>query len=464
MPELPFEPGPEAPEDGFATGLPARDVYTVSRLNAEARLLLESSFPLLWIEGEISNLARPGSGHWYFSLKDDRAQVRCAMFRNRNQYLRLTPRDGMQVMLRGRVSLYEGRGEFQIIAEHMEEAGDGALRRAFEALKARLGAEGLFDPQLKRPLPRLPGRIGVVTSPTGAALRDVLSVLRRRFPAIPVLVFPVGVQGAGAAEEIAAALDKAGAMGACDVLLLVRGGGSLEDLWAFNEEIVARAIRRSPVPVVVGVGHETDFTIADMAADARAPTPSVAAETVSPDAGAWIREYAAHERKLEHQMGAALQRQWQRLDWLDKRLHQQHPERRLAQQSERLEGLRRRMAAAQRAHIQDLAIGLERQWARLQGHSPQRRLEDLKLRRMRAGERLVAAMRQHLTRSGHALASVARSLETVSPLATLARGYSVLTDAEGKRIIRSSDEVGVGDPVRARLHEGALDLRVERKD
>jgi exodeoxyribonuclease VII large subunit len=447
-----------------AAPLPYRDVYTVSRLNAEARALIEASFPLLWIEGEISNFARPGSGHWYFSLKDDQAQVRCAMFRNRNQYLALTPRDGMQVLLRGRVSLYEGRGEFQIIAEHMEEAGDGALRRAFEALKARLSAEGLFNPELKRPLPRLPRRIGVVTSPTGAALRDVLSVLRRRFAAIPVLVFPVSVQGAGAAEEIAAALDKAGRVGGCDVLLLVRGGGSLEDLWAFNEEAVARAIRRSEVPVVVGVGHETDFTIADFAADARAPTPSVAAETVSPDAEAWVREYAGYERKLDRQMAMLLERHWQRLDWLDKRLEQQHPQRRLAQQRERLAGLRQRLTSTQRAGLQGLTITLERLGAALQRHSPQRRLEQHKLREARARERLMSAMREQLASRGHRLEAATRSLETISPLATLARGYSILTDAQGGRVIRASKDVALGETLAARLHEGTLDLTVEGKD
>lgn len=447
-----------------AAPLPYRDVYTVTRLNAEARALLEASFPLLWIEGEISNLARPSSGHWYFSLKDEQAQVRCAMFRNRNQYLALTPRDGMQVLLRGRVGLYEGRGEFQVIVEHMEEAGDGALRRAFEALKARLSAEGLFAPELKRPLPRLPRRIGVITSPTGAALRDVLSVLRRRFAAIPVLVFPVSVQGAGAAEEIAAALDKASQLGACDVLLLVRGGGSLEDLWAFNEEIVARAIRRSEIPVVVGVGHETDFTIADFAADARAPTPSVAAETASPDGEAWTREFAGFERKLDRQMAMLLERYWQRLDWLDKRLGQQHPQRRLAQQVERLKALRQRLNSVQRSRLQGLRLALERLGATLQRHSPQRRLEQLKLREARALERLKAAISAQQTRWGHRLEAATHSLETISPLATLARGYSILTDVEGRRVIRSSEEVATGERLKARLHEGSLNVKVEGKD
>ena len=255
---------------------PERTVYSVSELNQTIRGLLESEFPLIWVEGEISNLAQPSSGHMYFSLKDESAQVRCAMFRGRNQFLRFTPENGQKVVIRARVSLYEARGEFQLIAEHMEDAGAGALQRAFEELKARLAAEGLFDESLKQDIPELPTRIGVITSPTGAAIRDVLSVLQRRFPAIPVLVYPVPVQGDGAAEKIVATLQLASKRKDCDVLLLVRGGGSLEDLWSFNEEIVARAIVASEIPVVCGVGHEVDFTIADFAADVRAPTPSAA--------------------------------------------------------------------------------------------------------------------------------------------------------------------------------------------
>ena len=258
-----------------------RDVYTVARLNHEARALLETGLPSIWITGELSNLSRPASGHWYFTLKDEAAQVRCAMFRQRNQSARVVPRDGMQVLLRARVGLYEPRGDFQLIVDHLEEAGEGELRRRFEALKLRLAAEGLFDTARKRAPPRLPGRIGVVTSPTGAALRDVIQVLRRRFAAIPVLVYPVPVQGAAAAREIAAMLALADRRAEVDVLLLVRGGGSLEDLWAFNDETLARAIAELSVPLISGIGHEIDFTIADFVADARAPTPSAASVTIA---------------------------------------------------------------------------------------------------------------------------------------------------------------------------------------
>lgn len=278
-----------------------RAVYTVSRLNQEVRLLLENVYPLIWVEGEISNLSRPSSGHYYFSLKDQEAQVRCAMFRNTAIRLRFQPKDGMQVLVRARVGLYPARGEFQLIIEHMEDAGDGRLRRAFEELKHKLQREGLFDAARKRPLPVPPRRLGIVTSPTGAAIHDVLTVLRRRFPLLPVLIYPVQVQGEGAAEQIAAAIRLANERKEVDLLLVTRGGGSLEDLWAFNEEVVARAIYASEIPVVSAVGHEVDVTIADLVADQRAPTPSAAAEMISPDAGAWLMQLSRHQACLQQQ-------------------------------------------------------------------------------------------------------------------------------------------------------------------
>src|ERR1700684_2080699 len=266
---------------------PNRDVYTVSRLNREVRVLLERGFGTLWVEAEISNFSRPSSGHWYFSLKDANAQVRCAMFRQRNMLCAFTVRDGQKVLVRARIGLYEPRGEFQLVVEHMEDAGLGALKRQFEELAARLEREGLFAAERKRPLPSLPRRIGIITSPTGGAVRDILHVLARRFAAAAVLVYPVPVQGAQAAVEIVAALEAAGRRAECDVLILARGGGSLEDLWAFNDARLARAIVASPIPIITGIGHEIDFTIADFAADVRAPTPSAAAEIAVPDAEEW---------------------------------------------------------------------------------------------------------------------------------------------------------------------------------
>src|SRR5580700_5001795 len=285
---------------------PDRDVYSVSRLNREVRTLLERGFGMIWLEGEISNFSRPSSGHWYFSMKDAGAQVRCAMFRQRNMLCAFTARDGQKVLLRARIGLYEPRGEFQLLVEHMEDAGLGALKRQFDELAAKLAAEGLFAPERKRPLPALPKRIGVITSPSGAAIHDILHVLARRFAAIPVLLYPVAVQGAAAAAEIIAALALAGRRAECDVLILARGGGSLEDLWAFNDEALARAIVASPIPVITGIGHEIDFTIADFAADVRAPTPSAAAELVVPDAEEWLAAFVRLSTRLQRGMRRSL--------------------------------------------------------------------------------------------------------------------------------------------------------------
>ncbi|HHA18093.1 MAG TPA: exodeoxyribonuclease VII large subunit, partial [Methylophaga sp.] len=275
-----------------------KDIYAVSRLVREARVALEGSFPLLWVEGEISNLAMPASGHIYFTLKDEAAQVRSAMFRNRNRQLRFKPENGMQVLLRVRVTLYEGRGEFQLVVEHMEEAGSGALQRAYEALKHRLGEEGLFDQEHKKPLPVLPEYIGVVSSPDGAAVHDILTVLKRRFPATNVILYPVAVQGADSITQIAKAIAEADQRGECDLLIVGRGGGSLEDLWSFNDERVARAIFDCRIPVISAVGHEVDFTIADFVADVRAPTPSAAAEIAVPDATEWLTKIHGFGRRL----------------------------------------------------------------------------------------------------------------------------------------------------------------------
>jgi exodeoxyribonuclease VII large subunit len=389
---------------------PRREIYTVSRLNREARMLLEAGLPPLWIEGEISNFARPSSGHWYFTLKDADAQVRCAMFRSANLRARVAPRDGMQVLVRARVSLYEARGEYQLIAELLEDAGEGALRRRFEELKAKLAAEGLFDAALKRALPRLPRRIGVVTSPTGAAIRDILHVLARRFPAIPVLIYPVPVQGAGAAAEIAAAIRLASERRDADVLILARGGGSLEDLWAFNEEPVARAIRDSAVPVVSGVGHEIDFTIADFAADVRAPTPSGAAEVVVPDRAEWLRALGASHERLARAWRRVGGQARERLAWLARRLELTHPRTRLTARAQRLDELEARLGRA---------------------------------------------LRRELAAAGARLAAAARTLNAVSPIATLERGYAIVTRADG-RVVRAARDVAAGDTVRARTAVGSI--------
>lgn len=439
---------------------PQREVFSISRLNREARALVEGHFPLIWVEGELSNLARPSSGHLYFTLKDDQAQVRCAMFKLRNQLLAFKPDNGMQVLARARVSLYEGRGEFQLLIEHLEEAGDGVLRRAFEQLKQKLAAEGLFDAAHKKPLPSLPRHIGVITSPTGAALRDILSVLRRRFPALPVLVYPAPVQGQGAGEKIAAAIRLAAQRGDCDVLIVSRGGGSLEDLWAFNEEVVARAIHACAIPVISGVGHEIDFTIADFVADHRAATPSAAAELVSPDQNDWLAQLRAYQSRFAQQFRTRLARHHQHLGWLEQRLQQQAPQRRLAHQTQRLDELETRLKFVMQTRLRQQSARIAHSTAQLQRHAPAQRLAHLRTQAAQLTERLRAALRLQLAKHRGHLSGLARALDAVSPLATLSRGYALVTRADGS-VVRRTEDVAVGERIDARLAAGVLICRVD---
>ena len=410
----------------------------------------------MWVEGEISNLARPASGHLYFSLKDAQAQVRCALFRNRSLLLRFKPADGMHVLVRGRVSLYEPRGDFQFIAEHMEEAGHGALQRAFEELKQRLAAEGLFDPARKRPLPKAPRSIGVITSPSGAALRDILSVIRRRYPLARVVLYPVPVQGEGAGEKIAAMLRTASTRADSEVLILARGGGSLEDLWAFNEESVARAIRASAIPVVSGVGHETDFTIADFAADLRAPTPTGAAELTTPDGTAWLRllaEYAMRLRQAEFR----LLTEWrERLEWCKERLSQLHPGRVLRDRAQRLDELELRLKRGMRQQLKHENTRLATAVASLREHSPGQRLRQMSDRLIGLTQRLKAAARAEVLATRNRVALAARALDAVSPLATLNRGYAIVSDAASGAIISHVNTARPGQTVRAELADGNI--------
>ena len=451
---LPAMPAAAAPAIGC-------DVYTVSRLNREARLLLENGFPLLWLEGELSNFVRPASGHLYFSLKDAAAQVRCAMFRNRNQRLNFEPESGMQVLVRAQISLYEPRGDYQLIVEHMEVAGDGALRRAFEALKQRLAAEGLFDAAHKQPLPALPKRIGVITSPTGAAIRDILSVLKRRFPAIPVLIYPVAVQGAAAAAQIAAAIARADRRKDCDVLIVARGGGSLEDLWPFNEEVVARAIYACSLPVVSGVGHEIDFTIADFVADQRAPTPSVAAEMVSPDQTEWLAALRALDVRLAQLLKRHLHALAQRLEWIHKRLAQQHPGQRLRQQAQRLDDLEQRLRLSLRTQLRHREARLVGLNAHLLRHSPAPRIRQLGLDCSESLRRLHTAVEHRLSLYRARLSALMRELDAVSPLATLERGYAIVTVTETGKVVYDASEMRAGDRIEARLAHGSLSCTVD---
>jgi exodeoxyribonuclease VII large subunit len=441
---------------------PDRDVYSVSRLNQTARKLLEQGLARIWLEGELSNLARPSSGHLYFTLKDSKAQIRGAMFRSRNQLLRFRPEEGMQVLVRAKISLYEPRGDYQLIAEAMQEAGDGVLQQAFDALKLKLEKEGLFNPETKQVLPTLPGRIGVITSPSGAAIRDVLSVLKRRFPAIPVLVYPVPVQGKDAGREIAAMLQTAAARKECDVLILTRGGGSLEDLWAFNEEIVARAIHDCPIPVISAVGHEVDFTIADFVADQRAPTPSAAAELVSPDQAEWQTQVRALETRGARLIRQALADSQERLRWLDQRLQLRHPGQHLRQQAQRLDELEQRYRLAINSYFNKLRYSLNEALARLKQASPAHQISRTELQRQALAQRLRTAMSSLLQTRQQQLAVACKSLDTISPLATLDRGYAIVTRQEDNHILHSANTVKAGEQIEARLARGRLLCTVDK--
>ncbi|KAA3633059.1 MAG: exodeoxyribonuclease VII large subunit [Proteobacteria bacterium] len=441
-----------------------RLVYSVSGFAREVKQLLESSYPDLWIEGEITNLSTPASGHSYFSLKDDRAQLRCALFRQKKLRCTTAPRVGAQVLVRARVSIYEARGDFQLIVDYMEDAGEGALRRAMEALKRQLLEEGLFSPERKKPLPAVPRSLGVVTSSTGAALRDILITLRRIVPWLPVIVYPVPVQGDAAAPAIVDALRRAAARAECDALILARGGGSLEDLQAFNDESVARAVFASPIPVVSGVGHETDTTIVDFVADARAATPTAAAQLVG---GAGERLTASLERlsgELARAMDSALGRRTQDVDRLTARMR--HPLERIRHQIARVDqlGARLRACVTRRASLarRDLAASE----ARLRQASPLRPIRQhvntVDERRLRIKARLRARLAMEQAR----VDGVARQLQQLSPKHTLARGYAILVDANDGAVIDRVDKARADQSLTGRLFDGSLDLRVldSRKD
>ena len=442
---------------GAGTG-PNREVYTVGRLNDEVARLLEDSFPLIWVEGELTNLARPRSGHMYFTLKDSRAQVRCALFRSNRMRLKFEPRNGMQVIARARVGLYGPRGDYQLVVQELEPAGEGALRLAYERLRLRLQDEGLFDPKDKRPVPDFPHRLGVVTSPTGAAVHDVLKVLGRRFPALPVVIYPTRVQGEGAGEEIAAAIRAAIRRAECDVLLVVRGGGSLEDLWAFNEEAVARAIHACPIPVVTGVGHESDVTIADFVADERAPTPSAAAERTSPNRIELVERLAAVAGRARRAAAADAERRRTALELRRRRLR--HPLLRIENLVQRTDELARRAAVAferrreeNRSRMAALVHRLER--SRPEPGVLRANLEGL----ARRGRSAVAERRE---RAAARVRELARALHAVSPRRTLDRGYAIVY--RDGAIVRDAREVAPGDAVTAHLARGRLAATVTASD
>lgn len=432
---------------------------SVSELNHQARHLLESSFMQVWVEGELSSFSRPSSGHWYFSLKDQKCQIRCAMFRGANQRIRNLPKEGDQIRIRGKVTLYENRGDFQIIVEHLEPAGLGPLQQAFEALKMKLQAEGLFDPARKKPLPVTPRHIGVVTSPTGAAIHDILTVLARRCPAIPVTLYPTAVQGQAATADIVNAIDRAQRHGVADVLIIGRGGGSLEDLWCFNEEAVARAIAGCSIPTVSAVGHEVDVTIADFVADLRAPTPSAAAEKISPDQSQWLRRLAEQQLRLGQSARRLLLRLDQQLGHLAARLRD--PRRELQDKAQRMDELDMRLNKAMNLKLQQQQLKTGHLAQRLGTQSPAKTLQNAGEQVQRLNERLDKAIRQNLRQQQEKLQLNAQTLNVVSPLATLGRGYAIVRDDQN-RIVRSADQLSAGQTISARFGQGNVSAEVTK--
>lgn len=447
-----------------APGAPRPDsVLSVGQLNRLARQLLEDCFPQIWVEGEISNLSRPSSGHWYFTLKDANAQIRCAMFRNRNIRIRFQPGDGAKVLVKGAISLYEARGEYQLVAEDLLPAGEGLLAAQFELLKQKLHQEGLFDPARKRPLPEHIAHIAVITSATGAAIRDIVTVLERRSPRTLVTILPVPVQGEHAPAAIVSALRTANDLAArgthaFDVILLGRGGGSMEDLWAFNDERVARAIHASRLPVVSAVGHEVDFTIADFVADVRAATPSAAAELLSRDCREQQQQLNGWSRRLINAWQRQLTQKRQQVHWQRKRL--QHPGQRLRQWALRLDEMDMRLRATMTRRVRDRRQHLRLLNSQIHRHDPALKLQHLRTRFAALRKQLATANEKILQLRQQRLSAAAQMLHGVSPLATLQRGYAIVSTGDGA-VLRDAKNVEAGDSIRARLARGQLICTVD---
>ena len=440
-------------------------MYSVSELNRSVSNLLEQEFGWIWVEGEMSNLAQPASGHIYFSLKDHSAQISCAMFKGRNRSLKFQPENGQQVMVRAKVSLYQPRGNYQLIVDRMEEAGDGALQRQFEQLKSKLAGEGLFDEDNKQDIPELPEGIAIITSRTGAAIHDVLSVIERRFPSIPIKLFPVPVQGSDAAPAICNAIKliddsvSAGTLN-CDVILLVRGGGSLEDLWSFNEESVARAISDCSVPIVSGVGHEVDVTIADYVSDIRAATPTAAAETVTPDQSSWLQSFDWYQQRLQELTANKVERYQEKVSWLRRRLQQQHPQSQLNRSKQRSDELIKRLNRISQTMLDIRQSNLSTVNAKLGAQNPTLLIKQNLQTTRYLTARLQRATLSLYTQKKSLLSNTARTLNTISPLQTLERGYSITLDKKGAPIV-SIKQVKTNDTIETRLHNGSIISHVE---
>jgi len=438
----------------------ANDIYTISRLNREVRTVLEDVFPTVWVQGEISNLAKPASGHLYFSLKDNAAQVRCAMFKNRQSGLRFEPENGMQIMARANVGLYEGRGEFQLIIQSLEPAGAGALQLAFEALKQKLAAEGLFDEEYKKPLPPFPKNIGIITSATGAALRDILNILKRRYPSGKIIIYPTLVQGEGAGLEISNTIKLAEQRNECDVFILARGGGSIEDLWAFNEEIVARTIFEVTTPIVSGVGHEIDFTIADFVADQRAPTPSAAAELISPDSDDVLKILKHREEQLIRSQKQSIKNFQNHVAFLSKRVP--HPKQRLMELIQRTDEYSMRLKHHAEQQISNKKVSLTEISGKINelnpAHKIARQIEKVNVLQIQ----FKRSINRTLEKANDEISSLGHMLNTVSPISTLERGYAIVTEQKTNSIVTNSNKLKSGDQLRIRLATSEIESTVDK--
>ncbi|MBU2898367.1 exodeoxyribonuclease VII large subunit [Vibrio hepatarius] len=432
-----------------------QNIFTVSRLNAEVRLLLENEMGIVWLLGEISNFSAPVSGHWYLTLKDSRAQVKCAMFRGNNRRVTFEPQNGQQVLVKARLSLYEPRGDYQLIIETMQPEGDGRLQQQFEELKIKLASEGLFAHSSKKSLPEHPRCVGIITSKTGAALFDILNVLKRRDPSLSVIIYPTVVQGEDAAIQIAQAIGCANSRNECDVIIVGRGGGSLEDLWCFNHEIVARTIAASQIPIISAVGHEIDVTISDFVADLRAATPSAAAELVSRDNSHKSQAFNSFQNRLQSAFSSYVNRYKQTVTALQHRLERQHPTYQLQRQNQQLDELSTRLQRAMNVYLIYQRQDIERQKYKLQLHTPIRHMSVQRSTLKRLEQKLIDSMEKNLLRSRHQLSLAGEKLDTVSPLATLKRGYSITQTSSG-HILTSAKNIKSGDTIITRLDDGEI--------
>ncbi len=448
----------------ISTEIDAPKIISVSELNKKAKSLLENGIPKLWIEGEISNLARPASGHMYFSLKDESSQIRCAWFKQRQLQVTTNIVNGSKMLALGKVSLYGPRGEYQFIIEKLEMAGEGDLKRKYEELRMKLAAEGIFAEEKKLKLPTIPNQIGVITSPSGAAIRDILSVLKRRFPITPIIIFPVAVQGDYAAPQIVNALKKANFRADCDLLILARGGGSLEDLWAFNEEIVARAIDESLIPIISAVGHETDVTISDFASDYRAPTPSGAAEIAVPDQQEWIKLLQDISKKNTALITQNINTKHQLIDWLTKRFSQSSPKMIVKRQIELSFNLKKNLHKSMHYLLMAYERKIEKFISRCIQASPQRKIQKEIMLINRINQRIHSYGDELLNNIKHRTDLASKTLHSVSPLRTLDRGYAIARNLETKKIITDPDTVKLKSDIEIKLAKGKIKATVTRKE